>query len=130
MSIKVTVPRSAWQTLTPHLLSPCIRAISIQYQKKKSDLDIELYSGTDDKTFLTTLAEHLDKIIKATKPDIFFLQAGCDTLDGDPLASLKMSAEGIAKRDMMVIDACAKHKIPVVITLEGWLQSNSMESAV
>ena len=30
-----------------------------------------------------------------------------------------MSAEGIATRDMMVIDACAKQKIPVVMTLGG-----------
>ena len=87
--------------------------------KEKSDLDVELASGTDDKTFLAILAKHLDKIIKVAKPDIVFLQAGCDTLDGDPLASLKMSAKGISKRDMMVIDACVKHKIPVIMTLGG-----------
>jgi histone deacetylase 11 len=95
--------------------------------KEQSDLDIELDSGTDDKTFLATLAKHLDKIIEKSKPDIVFLQAGCDTLDGDPLASLKMTAKGIAKRDMMVIDACAKHKIPVVMTLGGGYSSTAWQ---
>ena len=47
------------------------------------------------------------------------IQAGCDTLAGDPLAHLTMTPEGIVKRDAMVIDACATRGIPVAMTLGG-----------
>jgi hypothetical protein len=40
-------------------------------------------------------------------------------LAGDPLASLKMSEEGIVERDWMVIDACVRRRVPVVMTLGG-----------
>ena len=87
--------------------------------KEKSDLDVELDAGTGDREYLRLLAKHLPKVIAAARPDIVFLQAGCDTLAGDPLARLKMSAEGIVRRDAMVIDRCVSEGIPVVMCLGG-----------
>ena len=66
-------------------------------------------------------------ILDRAKPDIVILQAGCDTLKGDPLASLAMSLEGIVKRDAMVIDECVKRKIPVVMTLGGGYSKQAWE---
>jgi histone deacetylase 11 len=95
--------------------------------KETSDLDIELKSGTDDETFLKILSKNLGVAIDRAKPDIVILQAGCDTLKGDPLASLAMSLEGIVKRDAMVIDECVKRKIPVVMTLGGGYSKQAWE---
>ncbi len=87
--------------------------------KEKSDLDVELSAGAGDEEYLRLLAEYLPKVIKEAKPDIVFLQAGCDTLAGDPLARLKMTSDGIVRRDAMVIDRCVHEGIPVVMCLGG-----------
>ena len=93
--------------------------------KEKSDLDVELESGTDDATFLKILGENLPKVFAAARPDIVFLVAGCDTLAGDPLASLKMTVEGLVKRDALVIDAAVKRGVPIVMTLAGGYGKNA-----
>jgi len=95
--------------------------------KESSDLDIELRSGTNDRKFLKILRKHLGDAIDRAKPDIVILQAGCDTLKGDPLASLAMSLEGIVNRDAMVIDECVERKIPVVMVLGGGYSKRAWE---
>jgi histone deacetylase 11 len=87
--------------------------------KEVGDKDIELKSGMKDEAYLAILERELPKLFAASKPDIVFYVAGCDTLSGDPLASLEMSHEGIAKRDLMVAASCFKHKVPFVMTLSG-----------
>jgi len=87
--------------------------------RETSDLDIELPAGTDDEAYLEALREALPDVLDRAKPDLVFLQAGCDTLAGDPLAGLAMTAEGIVRRDAVVIDACVERGIPVAVTLGG-----------
>ncbi len=87
--------------------------------KETSDWDIELESGMQDEEYLRILGESLPKIFERFDPDICFIVAGCDTLAGDPLANLKMSHDGIVKRDEMIVAACVQRKIPVVFTLSG-----------
>ena len=87
--------------------------------KSESDLDIELDPGTDDAAYLAILRENLPDVIRRARPDIVFFQAGCDTLAGDPLAGLAMTEKGIVERDALVIDACFRRRIPVVMTLGG-----------
>ncbi len=87
--------------------------------KEKGDLDIELRAGTDDETYLRLLREALPDVIKRSRPELVILQAGCDTLKGDPLAGLAMTQDGIVRRDAYVIDTCVARGIPVVMTLGG-----------
>ena len=87
--------------------------------KEKSDLDVEVGAGTDDQAFLAALGKHLPIALGRSSPDIVFLVAGCDTLAGDPLASLAMTEGGVVKRDAMVVDACVERGVPVVMTLGG-----------
>ncbi len=87
--------------------------------KETSDWDIELTAGTTDEVYLRLLQDALPEVLAQAKPDIVFLQAGCDTLQSDPLASLAMTPSGIVQRDALVIDACVSRGIPVVMTLGG-----------
>jgi len=87
--------------------------------KAVSDLDVELSAGTNDEVYMAHLEKHLGPAIDRANPDIVILQAGCDTLRGDPLANLDMTLEGIVTRDAKVIDECVKRRIPVVMTLGG-----------
>jgi len=87
--------------------------------KATSDLDVELAGGTDDRTYLSLLGKHLPAVIDRARPDIVFLQAGCDVLASDPLASVAMTDEGLVARDAMVIDECVRRGLPVVMVLGG-----------
>jgi len=93
--------------------------------KEFSDLDVELSAGTGDAEYLKLLQKHLPRAIDIAQPDIVFLQAGCDTLAGDPLAHLAMTEDGIVRRDAMVIDECVRRGIPVVMTLGGGYSKNA-----
>jgi histone deacetylase 11 len=87
--------------------------------KATSDRDVELPAGTSDEDYMRKIIRHVPLIIAHHRPDMVFIQAGCDTLAGDPLASLRMTPEGIVKRDAMVIKFCRRMGIPVVYTLGG-----------
>ena len=96
--------------------------------KEVGDLDVELSSGMQDQEYLEILAEQLPKILAEAEADICFIVGGCDPLDGDPLANLKMTADGIVKRDHAIIQACAERNLPVVLTLSGGYSPDAWKS--
>ena len=96
--------------------------------KSTSDRDVEMKAGDGDQEFLAVLDEHLDDILETADADICFIVGGCDTLDGDPLASLTMTDDGIAKRDRMIVDRCVKNNLPVVLTLSGGYSKDAWRS--
>jgi len=96
--------------------------------KEESDLDIELTFGEGDEQILPKIEKVLPELFEKAKPDIVFYVAGCDMLNGDPLASLAMTENGIVKRDVMVIETCRKRKIPVVMTLAGGYSQNAWQA--
>lgn len=87
--------------------------------KEVGDEDVELRAGVTDADYLKILASKLDGVFAKSKPDIVFHVAGCDALDGDPLASGRMTHLGIQKRDAMIVKACKKFGVPYVMTLSG-----------
>jgi len=87
--------------------------------KETSDLDVELPAGTDDAAYQKILLEHLPAVFDRARPDLVLLQAGCDTLRGDPLAGLLMTKAGIIARDACVVDEAVRRGVPVVVTLGG-----------
>lgn len=95
--------------------------------KETSDCDVELESGTDDPTYLRILRRRLPEVIDCSRPELVVLQAGCDTLAGDPLAGLCMTEEGIVCRDSYIVDTCAARGIPVAMTLGGGYSSRAWQ---
>lgn len=98
------------------------------WPKPAGDLDLPVRKGVTDADFNGSLSRILPRVFKESKPDIVFHVAGCDSLAGDPLANGKMSASGIAARDLLVYQYCQKHKIPYVMTLAGGYSKNAWKA--
>ncbi len=89
------------------------------FRKEKSDLDIPLTDGTDDKAYLSLLQEHLPKLINTVKPDIAFFLSGVDILETDKYGKLKVTMNGCKQRDEMVFSILHQNKIPCVVAMGG-----------
>lgn len=87
--------------------------------KEKSDLDIELETGTGDDVYLSILRENLPKLIQSIKPEFIFFQSGVDVLETDKLGKLSLSINGCRERDFMVLNLALKNDIPLVAVMGG-----------
>ena len=72
-------------------------------KKSKSDIDIELKDHMEDEEYLNILSKNLKELNKY-KYDFVFYVAGVDIHFEDRLGKLKISDDGINKRDQMVIE--------------------------
>jgi acetoin utilization deacetylase AcuC-like enzyme len=89
------------------------------FHKVAGSLDIELADGTDDDTYLAALSDALPRVIATAAPDLAIYLAGADAHEGDRLGRLRLTFDGLARRDAMVLDACREVGIPVAITIAG-----------
>ena len=87
--------------------------------KEKSDLDIELPTGTQDHEYLRLLYETLPYLIDQQQPDFVFYISGVDILETDKLGKLKITREGCYRRDEFVFSQCKQRNIPVVVSMGG-----------
>ncbi len=87
--------------------------------KQKSDLDIGLWGGTDEKTYLERLEESLEKIFSENEFDLILYQAGADPYEKDLLGNLKLSINGLKKRDEIVRKYTLEKGYNIAITLGG-----------
>jgi acetoin utilization deacetylase AcuC-like enzyme len=89
------------------------------YPKPKSTIDIDLPDGIGDADYLAILEKHLHRAFQGFLPDILFYVAGADPYREDQLGGLKLTIEGLIKRDALVFDYARRHGVPVAITLAG-----------
>ena len=89
------------------------------FHKEVSRLDVELEDGCGDAEYLALLDRHLDGVLAEAAPDLVFYLGGADPYAGDRLGRLKLSIEGLARRDRMVFEACRRRGLPVVLTMAG-----------
>jgi len=87
--------------------------------KEKSDLDIELPTGTQDHEYLRLLYETLPFLFDQQQPDFVFYISGVDILETDKLGKLKVTREGCYRRDEFVFSQCKQRNIPVVVSMGG-----------
>ena len=92
----------------------------INYPAKKStsDLDVELTENLEDKEYLEILKLNLNNLNQHRFDFIFYI-AGVDIHQNDRLGKLKISDEGIIKRDELVIENFFSKKIPICGVLGG-----------
>lgn len=87
--------------------------------KQASDLDIALDDGTGDAEYLERLDRGLDHAFAAARAGLAIFLAGADPYAGDRLGRLSLSLEGLAQRDRLVFDRCARAGLPVAACMAG-----------
>ncbi len=89
------------------------------YPKPPSDLDINLEDGVGDDEYLARLEQGLDKSLTDFQPDLMIYVAGADPYREDQLGGLRLTQQGLEKRDRLVYEKARAKKIPVAVTLAG-----------
>ena len=89
------------------------------YPKPPSSLDIGLHDGAGDEEYLRELAQGLDRALGEFSPGLIFYVAGADPYRDDQLGGLKLSLEGLEKRDRLVFEKARERSIPVAVALAG-----------
>ena len=92
-------------------------------KKSKSDMDIELKEHMEDREYLDILNFNLKRLNELNFDFVFYI-AGVDVHCDDRLGKLKLSDEGIEKRDMLVIENYFIKKVPLCGVLGGGYNRN------
>ncbi|MEO7457737.1 MAG: histone deacetylase [Gemmatimonadaceae bacterium] len=89
------------------------------FHKVAGSLDIELADGAGDDEYLALLHESLPRVLAAANADLVVYIAGADPHEGDMLGRLKLTFDGLARRDHFVMEQCREVGLPVAITIGG-----------
>lgn len=88
-------------------------------RKEQSDLDIELPDGTEDASYLEALSHGLEIALSTADADLAIYTSGADPYWDDRFGRLKLTKEGLSRRDRMVLERCRDRGLPVVVTMAG-----------
>jgi acetoin utilization deacetylase AcuC-like enzyme len=104
-------------------------ARNFPFRKEASSLDVELPDGCTDAPYLAALEDALaqvdDRLARdggpgePGRPGLAFYLAGADPHEGDRLGRLRVSSEGLARRDARVFEWLLQRRIPVAVTMAG-----------
>lgn len=87
--------------------------------KEDSSWDVHLKNGVGDEEYLGHLEKAVPAIMEKFRPDFVLYQAGADPYEGDQLGDLKLTIEGLKRRDELVFGGCKKRGVPVAALLGG-----------
>ncbi|QDZ07398.1 histone deacetylase [Sphingomonas panacisoli] len=88
-------------------------------RKARSTLDVPLVDGVGDDEYLDTLKATLAPVLDGEQPDMILYQAGIDPFEGDRLGRLKLTDDGLARRERLVARLAIDRRIPLASTVGG-----------
>jgi acetoin utilization deacetylase AcuC-like enzyme len=88
-------------------------------KKETSDLDLALPDGTGDGEYLAALREGLAQAFSRACAQLVIYLSGADAYKGDRFGRLKLSKQGLWKRDRLAFGFCWDYRLPVAVTLAG-----------
>ncbi|CAJ0788370.1 hypothetical protein LMG18090_02254 [Ralstonia mannitolilytica] len=94
------------------------------FRKEASDLDVGLHDGCGDDDYLQALTGALDILAGRFRPRLIIYLAGADPHEGDRLGRLKLTLDGLARRDQEVFDFAYQRRIPIAVTMAGGYGNN------
>ncbi len=89
------------------------------FKKETSDLDVELADGTGDAAYLEALEAGVAQALARARAELVIYLAGADPYTGDRLGRLALSKSGLAARDALVLERCARAGLPVAVAMAG-----------
>jgi acetoin utilization deacetylase AcuC-like enzyme len=87
--------------------------------KPPSTLDVNLEDDVDDEEYLKLLRENLVPAVMKFQPDLMFYIAGADPHWKDQLGGLRLTMEGLERRDRLVLGTAVSAGVPVAVALAG-----------
>lgn len=88
-------------------------------RKARSDKDVALPSGLDDRGYLDILTRTLEQILLEFDPELVIYDAGADVHKADRLGLLALTDAGIQARDRFVIRCCIERSLPIACVIGG-----------
>lgn len=89
------------------------------FRKARSDLDVGLADGAGDSEYLGALDRALGEMLSRFVPDFIIYLAGADPHEGDRLGRLKLTMDGLARRDARVFRLARDLDIAVAVAMAG-----------
>ena len=89
------------------------------FRKEPSDLDVGLPDGCTDEVYLPALHQALSELEGRFEPHMVIYLAGADAHEGDRLGRLKLTCDGMATRDRVVLDWAWQRRLPVMLCMGG-----------
>ncbi len=99
-------------------------AKNFPFHKESGSLDIALPDKTGDEYFLEMVRQGTQKALERARADLGIFLAGADPYIGDTLGRMAVTKEGLAKRDEIVFDLCARHGLPLAVVMAGGYARN------
>ena len=87
--------------------------------KPPSSIDVDLPDDIGDEDYLAWLDNALSSGLRQFEPDLLCYIAGADPYEEDQLGGLKLTIEGLKKRDVLVFQVARARNIPVMVTYAG-----------
>ena len=91
--------------------------------KPRGSLDVGLPDGVHDAAYLAELEKALP-LVMASRPGCVFYLAGADPFEDDQLGGLRLTRQGLRRRDRTVIAAARAAGVPLVTVLAGGYARN------
>jgi acetoin utilization deacetylase AcuC-like enzyme len=89
--------------------------------------NVTMDAGTGDAEFIKTYQDFLPPLVRKFSPDLVLVSAGYDIMEGDPLAGLSVSREGLR---IMIQSILKCSRAPSIFALEGGYNLPSLGEAV
>ena len=89
------------------------------YVKPASSIDVNLPDGCGDDEYLAWLDNALSAGLRQFEPELICYVAGADPFYEDQLGGLKLTIDGLKRRDELVFRAARARNIPIMTTYAG-----------
>ena len=86
-----------------------------------------LADGADDAAYMEALTTTLPGLVDEFSPSLILYQAGVDPWEGDRLGRLKLSREGLKRRDKWIATLARRRGLPLASALGGGYGLDAME---
>lgn len=87
--------------------------------KPPSSIDVDLPDGIGDDDYVAWLDNALSSGLRQFEPELICYIAGADPYEEDQLGGLKLTLEGLKRRDQLVFRVARARRIPVMVSYAG-----------